>query len=92
MSLSGQLNNAWRSLSVVLFAVVLSLPGCGSNAASAVPPTDPTEAYLSAVLDSSMVTPSKIYQGLTPITNDNPRLIWENGVVGSRLLVSTWMG
>jgi len=91
MRVSEYLNNFLRSLFLVLFAVVLTLPGCGSDATQ-VTPVDPGTAYLQAVLDSSLVTPAKVYQGLIPITNDNHQLIWENGVVGSRLLVTSWMG
>ncbi|ACD96092.1 hypothetical protein [Trichlorobacter lovleyi] len=82
-----------KSLVVVqllLVALSLLVAACGNDTAQTNP--DPQSAYVQAVLDSSLVTPAKIYQGLTPITNDNPQLIWENGVVGSRILVTTWMG
>ncbi|WP_333798599.1 hypothetical protein, partial [Trichlorobacter lovleyi] len=71
-----------KSLVVVqllLVALSLLVAGCGNDTAQTNP--DPQAAYVQAVLDSSLVTPAKIYQGLTPITNDNPQLIWENGVV-----------
>ena len=75
---------------VALIVAVLVLAGCGNDTAQTT--VDPQAAYVQAVLDSSQVTPLKVYQGLTPITNDNQQLIWENGVVGSRILVTTWMG
>jgi hypothetical protein len=48
--------------------------------------------YSSAVADARTVTPSELSRYLTPINNENPDLVWENGVVGSRLLVVTWLG
>lgn len=48
--------------------------------------------YLGAVVDARTATAAKISRSLTPINNENPALIWENGVTGSRLLVVTWMG
>jgi hypothetical protein len=80
-----------RLLFAILFVSMLGLSGCGNDVGPETP-TDPKAAYLRAILDSSIVTPAKIFQGLTPVTNDNPDLIWENGVVGSRLLVTSWMG
>jgi len=50
------------------------------------------EQYFTAVDDARMAEEDEISYDLTPIANDNSNLIWENGVVGSRLLVVTWMG
>ncbi len=91
MRLTEKQNHPSRSLFAVLIVVMFGLSGCGSDAPTEAP-GDPKTAYVRAVLDASLVTPAKIYQGLTPITNDNTELIWENGVVGSRLLVVSWMG
>ena len=76
------------------FALFCLLAACGSD--SSTPPTSSPvnlqAQYSSAVADARTATPSEISRNLTPITNDNPNLIWENGVVGSRLLVVTWLG
>lgn len=55
-------------------------------------PADPGQAYADAVADARDALPSEISRDLTPIAAHNPRLIWENGVVGSRVLVVTWIG
>ena len=47
--------------------------------------------YLAAVTDAAQeVTPDWISKNLTAITVDNPNLIWENDVVGSRVLVASY--
>jgi hypothetical protein len=70
------------------------LAACGSDSSvPAAPSTVNLQAqYSSAAADARTVTPAEISRYLTPITNDNPNLIWENGVAGSRLLVVTWLG
>lgn len=75
---------------ILLLLLSLLVSACGSDSTTI--PEDPKTLYLKAVLDASVVTPAKVYTGLTPITNDNPELIWENGVAGSRLLVTSWIG
>lgn len=75
-------------------SLVWLLAACGSDSA-ALPASAPVSLqaqYSSAVADARTVTPSKISRYLTPITNDNPNIIWENGVKGSRLLVVSWLG
>ncbi len=68
----------------------LLLVACGGG--SGVPaPVDLQAQYDAAVTDASVALPSKISHNLTPITTQNPNLVWENGVAGSRLLVVTWM-
>lgn len=68
------------------------------GACSGISPTSPPDQaslqarYLRAVVDARTVSPSKISHSLTPINKENPNLIWENGVKGSRLLVVTWLG
>ncbi|NJD37995.1 MAG: hypothetical protein FIA89_06675 [Geobacter sp.] len=81
---------AMNMLWVMLFAVVLSIAGCGSDSSSQAP-VDPASAYKSALLDATWATPAEVYTGLTPITADNTELIWENNVVGSRVLVASWI-
>jgi hypothetical protein len=74
--------------------LICLLAACGSDS-SATPVSVPVSLqaqYSSAVADARTVTPSEISRSLTPITNENPNLVWENGVVGSRLLVVTWLG
>jgi len=47
--------------------------------------------YQAAVIDTGKeATADKISKNLTPITVDNPDLIWENDVVGSRVLVASY--
>ncbi|CAH2031159.1 hypothetical protein [Trichlorobacter ammonificans] len=77
-----------------LIVIVLSLllTACGNDSLPSPSQSDTTVLYRQAVLDAYMVTPAKVYQGLTHITPDNPNLIWEHGVVGGRVLVTTWMG
>jgi hypothetical protein len=48
--------------------------------------------YSSALNDARNVTPGKIYKKLTPIVTENGDLIWENDVVGSRILVAVVAG
>lgn len=81
------------SLHVVLAAVLvvlLALSGCGSDSSSQTP-LDLASVYKSALLDATYATPAEVYTGLTRITADNTQLIWENGVVGSRVLVVSWI-
>jgi hypothetical protein len=73
-----------------LCPLVYLLTACGSD--SSAPQISLQAQYSSAVADARTVAPSEISRYLTPIANDNPALIWENGVVGSRLLVVTWLG
>jgi hypothetical protein len=84
-----------KQLTIISFLFLISLlTGCGSD--STAPPA-PRQVnlqaqYSSAVADARTAEPSEISRYLTPITADNPNLVWENGVVGSRLLVVTWLG
>lgn len=77
-----------RLLSV--FTFVWLLAACGGS--SDPNPVNLQEQYASAVADARTALPSEISRDLTPITSQNPNLVWENGVVGSRLLVATWLG
>ena len=83
---------AWpRLLSV--FALISMLAACGGSSPDPEPvPPNPQAQYASAVADARTALPSEIFRQLTPITPQNPDLIWENGVVGSRVLVVTWLG
>lgn len=74
------------SLSPLIFMLV----ACGTDSSPA--PVSLQAQYSSAVTDARMVTPSKISRYLIPISNENPDLIWENGLVGSRVLVVSWLG
>ncbi len=80
--------------SLPLFSFISLLAACGSDSSAppVVVPVNLQAQYSSAVADARTVTPSEISRYLTPITTENPNLIWENGVVGSRLLVVTWLG
>jgi hypothetical protein len=86
-----------RGVTDVLLAVVVSvamlLSGCGSDSSSQ-PPLTPAalqSLYSSSAYDARTVTSAKISKNLTPITNDNKNLIWENGVPGSRVLLLSWI-
>ena len=76
----------WMRVAIVA-TVIRCLAACSTDSTA----YDPQSEYLKAVDDAKVVTPGKISRTLTSITNDNPNLIWENGVVGSRLLVVTWL-
>lgn len=67
------------------------LAGCGGGAPDPAP-VDLQALYAQAVADARVALPSEISRDLTPINAHNPELIWENGVVGSRVLVVTWLG
>jgi hypothetical protein len=77
-----------------IFFLLWLIAGCGSDSSTSPIPAPLTlqAQYSSAVSDARTVTPAKISRYLTPINNSNPNLVWENGVVGSRLLVVTWLG
>ncbi len=79
-------------LSFIAFFCLLA--ACGSDTPAPVSPTPVSlqAQYSSAVADARTADPSEISRYLTPINNQNPNLVWENGVVGSRLLVVTWLG
>jgi hypothetical protein len=75
-------------LSISTFIWLLAACGGGSSVPA---PVDLQEQYASAVADASIALPSEISRYLTPINSQNPDLVWENGVVGSRLLVVSWL-
>lgn len=78
-----------KSLSALSMATIICwLAACGGGATA---PVDLQEQYASAVADASVALPSEISRFLTPINAQNPDLIWENNVVGSRLLVVSWL-
>jgi len=74
-------------LSLYLFISLLA--ACGGDSPGLL---SLDEHYTIAVDDARAAEPHEISYSLTPINNENPDLIWENGVVGSRLLVVTWLG
>ena len=71
---------------VVVFSLSL-LNGCSKDTSA----YDPYTAYLQACIDASNISPDKISKSLTAITPENTNLVWENGVVGSRVLVVSWV-
>lgn len=79
---------------VSLLSLLCLLAACGSDSSTAANPAPVSlqAQYSSAVADARLVAPSEISRYLTPINNENPNLVWENGVAGSRLLVVTWLG
>jgi len=83
-----------RLATLVLSSAIWLLAACGSDSSAPETRTQLTlqGQYSSAVTDARTVNPTEISRYLTPISNDNPNLVWENGVVGSRVLVVTWLG
>jgi len=78
----------WAYLAVFfLFVSSLTLTGCVNNSTA----YDPQAEYIKACADAAIVKPEKISKNLTAITPDNKDLIWENGAVGSRVLVVSWV-
>ena len=77
-------------LSVASFILVFSLfvlTGCGRDTSA----YDPYAAYMLACEDAAKVTTAKISKNLTAIIPENTNLVWENNVVGSRVLVVSWV-
>jgi hypothetical protein len=74
----------------VILAIVwcLALASCGGSSSAA---TDPQNDYNAAVQDAMTMTAEKISKSLTAIRPDNPNLVWENGVAGTRVLVATYL-
>lgn len=72
-------------VSLMMFSLAI-ITGCGNTSAY-----DPYAEYANACADASQVTSAKISKNLTAITPENPSLIWENNVVGSRVLVVSWV-
>lgn len=80
-------SSAVCAAAVVLLVVYTSvISGCGSSAAY-----DPMTEYANACTDASSATYAKISKNLTAVVNENSNLQWENGVVGSRVLVVAWV-
>lgn len=76
--------------SVASLMIVFSLTivgGCGKSTSA----YDPQAEYNQACADAAVVTPAKISKTLTAITPENTNLVWENNVVGSRVLVVSWV-
>jgi len=48
--------------------------------------------YQAAILDAKTANESEIYRNLTPITESNPGLTWEDDNGSMRVLVVTWTG
>ena len=77
-----------------LFFLIVSslLAGCtGNGGGSNVQAYDPQAEYVKACNDAKTVTPDKVSKNLTAIIPENANLVWENGVIGSRVLVVSWV-
>ncbi|HJV65665.1 MAG TPA: hypothetical protein VJ550_08030 [Geomonas sp.] len=87
-------NGTWQLFLLLAGGLLLLSAWSGNGAASETlaPQRSLQAQYSTALNDARNVTPAKIYLGLTPIVTENRNLIWENGVVGSRLLVATIAG
>ncbi len=81
---------SWMPYITLVAFLSFSLAGCGGGEGTHAG-RQPTihEQYSSAVSDARVATVDEISNTLTPIVSYNGRLIWENNVVGSRLLVAT---
>jgi hypothetical protein len=78
----------WPSVaSVILACSIFVLTGCGSNTSA----YDPYTEYARACEDAANITTAKISKNLTPIIPENTNLVWENNIVGSRVLVVSWV-
>jgi hypothetical protein len=82
---------AWRLLLGAATTAVLLFAGCGSGGSTVPSPAQLQARYSSAVHDARIADPAEISKNLIPITNDNPDLIWENGIPGSRVLLLSWI-
>lgn len=83
-----------RRVILPLLAAALTVSGCGSDSDSvdAVPSRLNLQSlYSSAVHDTRTATAAEISRKLTPITVDNPALIWENNIPGTRVLLLSWI-
>jgi hypothetical protein len=49
-----------------------------------------TQAYQAAIADAAVAEAAEISRNLTPITDDNPDLFWDDSTTKSRVLVVTW--
>jgi len=75
---------------LVVFVLSFLAASCGGGAGTQ--PTDQKtiqQQYSSAVADTRVVTADEISTHLTAIVPYNGNLVWENNIVGSRLLVAT---
>ena len=73
--------------SFIMFCFLLVWTGCGRDTSA----YDPYTAYRKACDDAAQVTTAKISKNLTAIIPENTNLVWENNVVGSRVLVVSWV-
>ena len=82
----------WAGRLWAVIAALCLLASCGSGSDSA--PLSPAQLqarYSSAVHDARVATPAEISKHLIPITTDNPDLLWEHGIPGSRVLLLSWI-
>jgi hypothetical protein len=78
----------WSSVtSFILIVSIFALTSCGRDTSA----YDPYAAYNQACADAAVVTTAKISKNLTAIIPENTNLVWENGAVGSRVLVVSWV-
>ena len=94
MNRNGLTATGWRDLlhRTGLTILIGLLAACGGGDGHDPAPVDLQAQYASAVDDARVALPAEISRALTPINPQNPDLVWENGVVGSRLLVVSWIG
>jgi len=66
-----------------MICTLLVLTSCGSSTSA----YDPYAEYARACADAANITTAKISKNLTPVIPENTNLVWENNIVGSRVLV-----
>jgi len=75
---------------ILSFIFLLLLGSCTDADKADTPPETPEFTYAMACQDASIATADEIATDLTPITDWNDNLIWEDGP-GSRVLVVSWV-
>ena len=73
--------------SILLAVSLLVFTSCSTSTSA----YDPQADYRQACADAAVVTPAKISKNLTAVVPENTNLVWENNVVGSRVLVVSWV-
>ena len=53
-------------------------------------PVSQDQAYLNAIEDAMVTKPSEVYNGLTPIVENNSNLVWEGTPSNESVLMVTW--
>ncbi|GEM_PF-4140821 len=60
------------------------------SAPNSAAPLSQDQAYLNAIEDAMVAKPSEVYNGLTPIVENNSTLVWEGTPGNESVLMVTW--